>query len=85
MLDITMLVAFSDYLILDAIRQLSVKYPLCPLPYAEIVKALPTPCSTKTVQRSIERLEKSGHIVRCGPGNKIGYLYEVLSPVEGAI
>jgi predicted transcriptional regulator len=82
MLDITMLMAFSDYLILDAIRLLANDRPLT---YAEIAKAVPTPCSVSTIKRSINRLEQSGHITRNGPGHKIGYRYEVLTPVPDGI
>ncbi len=68
--------AFSDFLILDAIRALSDEDNL--LTYAEIALRLPTPCSTRTVLRSVQRLEKLGCLVRSGSGPGWGYCYEIV-------
>lgn len=68
--------AFSDFLILDAIRALSDEGS--PITYAEIAIRLPTPCSTRTVLRSVRRLEKLGCLVRSGSGPGWGYCYEIV-------
>jgi len=77
-MEINMLLAFSDFLVLDALRVLASDGR--PVTYCEIVRAMPTQCSTRTVARSVARLERAGHIERYGPGHKIGYLYKVLTP-----
>ncbi len=79
MLDVTMLMAFSDYLIIDALRLLGDGQLLT---YMDIAQAVRTPCSVSTVKRSIIRLERAGLIARSGPGRPIGYRYAVLPPGE---
>ncbi len=66
--------AFSDLLILEAIEALSPTGDY--LTYAQIAAAMRLPCSTKTVQRSIDRLIRTGKIARVDGCKKWGFKYE---------
>lgn len=60
------LMANSDYLILEALKQL---IPLRNhLTYEQIAEACVVRCSERTVRRSVKRLEVQGHIIRYGKG-----------------
>lgn len=74
---------FSDYLVLDAIRVLSQQPQL--ITYADIAAQLPTPCSTRTVLRSVQRLERLGHVTRYNGGRGEGYMYNVLEALPDAV
>lgn len=71
--------AFSDYFIVQAIQALLAEKPNEPLTYECIVSRCAVPVCTKTVQRSVMRLEASGNLRRLGGGHGVGYRYELVS------
>ncbi len=78
MLKVMELMAFSDYVVLDALQKMADEDGRThTITYAQIVSAMIAPCSERTVQTSVKRLVKAGKIVVYGPQSR-GYVYEVL-------
>lgn len=71
--------AFSDYFIQQAIETLISEKPSEPLTYECIVSRCTVPVCTKTVQRSVVRMEAAGKLRRFGGGHGVGYRYELVS------
>lgn len=70
---------FSDHVILEAIGRLSNKKRVTGyLRYEDIIQEMTAPCSKRTMQRAIVRLENAGKIRLHGAGYRKGYRYEVL-------
>lgn len=70
---------FSDHVILEAIERLSDKTGVTDhLRYRDIIQEMTAPCSTRTMQRAIVRLEKAGKLKLHGAGYRKGYRYEVI-------
>jgi CRP-like cAMP-binding protein len=65
--------AFSDHLILAAVRQLTIERPDDYLTYAEIAQRA-AGCAPITVMRSMKRLIKAGALEREG-GRSVGFRY----------
>lgn len=72
------LMAFSDYVVLDALQKMADENGKTnTITYAQIAQAMIAPCSDRTVQTSVKRLVKAGKIVVYGPQSR-GYRYEVI-------
>lgn len=76
----------TDVLVLAVITHLLSKSPNEPISYDAIAQGLTiSSLSLSTIPRSIQRLEKEGHLKRVGGLTRKGYRYELSSPIQLAI
>lgn len=75
MVAMTSLMAYSDYVILDAIKQLNLERGGF-ITHEQISEASTVP--VMTVRRGVQRLVQAGRVQRARGGRKTGYVYEVI-------
>lgn len=71
--------AFSDFLVREALQELVRESPKTPITCEMIMKRIQFPISDSTVRRALNRLEAARKIIRHGNGYGVGYRYELVS------
>lgn len=71
-----------DMMILEAITRLVSNDPKKRFSYEQIETSVKIPVCTRTVKRSIARLERDGHLRRIGGMTRNGYFYELSTTVR---